>query len=91
MEPKARQTMDDEEVTSQQLRRNDVANTKTKVRYDGTKGEGVEQPILSSCGDTTAKDKPDDLRVTNTTMTSRVEEGSETQLLETSGDEGVSI
>ena len=62
METKARQTMDDEEVTSQQLRRNDVANTKTKVRYDGTKGEGVEPIILSSCGETMAKDKADDLR-----------------------------
>ena len=35
-EPKARQTIDDEEVTSQRLRMNDVANTKTEVRYDGT-------------------------------------------------------
>ena len=38
-----------------------------------------------------AKNKADDLRVTNTTMTSRVEEGFKTRLLETSGDEGVSI
>ena len=35
------------------------------------------------------KDKVDDLRVTNTT--SKVEEGFGTKLLETSGDEGVSI
>ena len=90
-EPKARQTMDDEEVTSQRLRMNDVANTKTKVHYDGTTGDGVEKTILSSCGETAAKDKADDLRVMTTTMTSRVEEGFGTRLLETSGDEGVMI
>ena len=49
-EPKLRPTKDEEDITSQQLRTNDVANTKTEVRYDGTKGEGVEQAMLSSCG-----------------------------------------
>mgnify|MGYP000695168760 CR=1 FL=1 len=34
---------------------------------------------------------PDDLRVANTTVTSKVEQGFGTQLLETSGDEEVSI
>ena len=71
-----------EEVTPQRLRIHDVANTKTEVRHVGTTGEGVEQTILSSCGD---KDKADDLRVANTT--SRVEEGFGTRLFKTSGDE----
>ena len=75
-----------EEVAPQQLRINDVANTNTEVQHVGTMGEGVEQTILSSCGD---KDKVDDLRVANTT--SRVEEGFGTRLFETSGDEAVSI
>ena len=34
---------------------------------------------------------PDDLRVASTTVTSKVEQGFGTQLLETSGDEEVSI
>ena len=58
-ELKARQTMDDEEVASERLRTNDLADMKTEVRYDGT--------------------------------TSRVEEGFGKRLLETSGNEGVSI
>ena len=88
-EPKSRKTKDEEEVASQRLRMNDVANTKTEVRHVGTIGEGVEQPILLSCEETTTKDKVEDLRVANTT--SRVEEGLRTQLLETLGDEGVNI
>ena len=88
-EPKSMQTKDEEEVASQRLRMNDVANTKTEVRHVGTIGEGVEQPILLSCEETTTKDKVEDLRVANTT--SRVEEGLRTQLLETLGDEGVNI
>ena len=63
MESDSRETKDEEEVTSQLLRTNDVANTKIEVRYDGTTGEGVEQATLSSCGETTIKDKADDLRV----------------------------
>ena len=51
----------------------------------------MEQTILSSCGEMTTKDKANDLRVENPTMTSRVEEGFGTRLFETSGDEGVSI
>ena len=39
----------------------------------------------------TVKDKDDDLRVANTKVTSRVEEGFRTRLFETSGDEGVMI
>ena len=74
-EPKSRKTKDEEEVASQRLRMNDVANTKTEVRNVDTTGEGVGKTILSSCGETTAKDKADDLRVANTTMTSRVAEG----------------
>ena len=69
-EPK---TMDDEEVASQRLRTNDVADMKTKVQYDGTTGEGVGQTILLSCKKAMVKDTTDDLRVANTT--SRVEEG----------------
>ena len=68
-----------------------MANMKTEVRYDGTLREGVEQSILSSCERTTAKDKADDWRVTNTTMTSTVEEGFVTRLFETSNDKGVRI
>ena len=34
-EPKSRQMIDEEEVTSERLRMNDVANMKTEVRYDG--------------------------------------------------------
>ena len=49
----------------------------------------MEKTTLSSCEETTVKDKADDLRVANTI--SRVEEGFGTRLLETSGDEGVSI
>ena len=81
--------MDEEEVASQRLRTNDVANTKTEVRYDGTTGEEVEQAILSSCEETTTKDKADDLRVANTT--SRVEEGFGIWVSETSREKGVSI
>ena len=47
-EPDSRETKDEVEVTSQRLRTNDVANTKAEVRYASTKGEGVEQAILSS-------------------------------------------
>ena len=48
----------------------------------------MEQAILSSCERMTTKDRANALRVTN--ITSRVEEGFGTRLLETSGDEGVS-
>ena len=89
--PKLRQTIDEEKVVYQRLTTNDVANTKTEVRYDGTTGECVEKTILSSCEITTGKDNADNLRVVNTTLTSKVEEGFGTKLLETSGDEGVSI
>ena len=51
----------------------------------------MEQTILSSCERTTTKDKAYDLRVANTTVTSKVEQGFGTQLFETSGDEEVSI
>ena len=40
-----------------------MVNMKTEVWYGGTTGEGVEQAILSSCGETMAKDKADDLIV----------------------------
>ena len=89
--PNLTPTKDGEEITSQRLRINDVASTKTEVEYDVSKRDGVEQAILSSCGETMAKDKADDLRVVNTTMSSRVEEGFRTRLFETSGDEEVSI
>ena len=52
-----------------------MADMKGEVRYDGTTREGVDQVILLSCGETMAKDKVDDLRVANTIVTSRVEEG----------------
>ena len=58
-----------------------MANTKTEERYDATTGEGVEQTILSSCGETMVKDKADDLRVVN--ITSKLKEGFGTRLLET--------
>ena len=88
-EPKFRQTKDEEEVTSQRLRMNDGASTNTKVRHVGTTGDGVEQAVHSSYERTTTEDKADDVRVANTT--SRVEEGFRRRLLETSGDEGVSL
>ena len=91
IEPKSRQTIDEEEVSSQRLWTNDVVNMKTEVRYDGTTREGVKQTILSSCGETMAKYKADDLRVVNTTMISRVEERFGIKLFKTLGDEGVSI
>ena len=72
-EPKSRQTKDEEEVASERLRMNDVANTKIEVRHVGTTGKGVEEAILLSCERMTTKDKAEDLRVANTT--SRVEEG----------------
>ena len=59
-EPKSRQTKDEEEAASQRLRTNNVVNTKTEVRCDGTTGEGLEQAILSPCEETTAKDKAND-------------------------------
>ena len=57
--PKSRQMKGEEEVACQQLRKNDVANMKTEVRYDGIAGagEGVEEANLSSCRETTDKDK----------------------------------
>ena len=68
--PKSRQPKDEEEVSSQRLRMNDVANTKTEVWHIHIVGESVEQTILSSCERTIAKHKPDDLRVANTIVTS---------------------
>ena len=61
-EPKSRPTKEEEGISSQRLRTNDVANTKTEVRHVSTTREGVEQTILSSCERTIAKDKADDLR-----------------------------
>ena len=58
-----------------------MADMKGEVRYDGTTREGVDQVILLSCGETMAKDKVDDLRVANTIVASRVEEGFRTRLL----------
>ena len=80
-EPKSRQMIDEQKDASQILRMNDVVNMKTEVWYGGTTGEGVVQATLSSCGETMAKDKVDDLRVANTIVASRVEEGFRTRLL----------
>ena len=88
-EPKSMQTKDEEEVASQRLRMNDVANTKTEVQHVGTTGEGVEQTILLSCERTTTKDKAENLRVAITT--SRVEERFGIRVSETSREKGVSI
>ena len=49
IKPKLRQTIDEEKVVYQRLKTNDVANTKSEVRYNSNTGEGVEQAILSSC------------------------------------------
>ena len=88
-EPKSRQKIDVDEVSSYRLRMNDVSETMAKVRYIGTTREGIEQDALSSCERTMTKNKADDMRVENTTST--VEEDFEIRLFETSGDEGVSI
>ena len=82
--------MNEEEIASQQMRTNDVVNTKAEVRYVGTTGEGVEQRTLSSCDGTTTKDKADDSRVTNTTP--GVDEGFGTRVVfETSSNEEASL
>ena len=52
-EPKARQMMDDEEVASQRLRANDLADMKTEVRYDDTTSreeEGFGKQFLETSG-----------------------------------------
>ena len=76
-------------IRDDRLRMNDVADTKAEVRDVSTTGEGIEQGILLSCERTMVKDKTDDLRVANTT--SRVEEGFEIRVSETSREKGVSI
>ena len=68
-----------------------MVDTKAEVQYHSTTREGVEQTILSSCGEMMAKDKANALRVVNTAVTSRVEEGFGTRLFETSSDEWVII
>ena len=66
------------------LRTNDVADMKAEIQHDGTTEEGVKLlATLTSCERMMAEDKADDLRVANTT--SRVEEGFEIQVSETSG------
>ena len=66
-----------------------MAHTKAEVQYVSTTGEGIQQGILLSYERTMVKDNTDDLRVANTT--SRVEEGFEIRVSETSREKGVSI
>ena len=48
METKPRRMVINEEETSQQMRVNEVADTKAQVRYDGTEREGVKQVTFLS-------------------------------------------
>ena len=85
-ELKPRQMVDEDKVASRRLRANDVADTKAKVRYNGTTGEGLKQAIFSSCEGTTTKDS----RATNASM--KVDECFKTHnVFQTSSDEGASL
>ena len=59
--------MIEEEDTSQQMRVNEVADTKAQVRYDGTEREGAKQVTFLSYEETTAKEEVDDSRTANAT------------------------
>ena len=47
----------EEEETSQQMRVNEVADTKAQVQYDDTQREGVKQVTFLSYEETTAKER----------------------------------
>ena len=90
MKLKPRQMVIKKEETSRQMQTNDAANTKAQIRYDGTKGEGVEQATLSTFEETTVKGKADDSRAEHTAL--RVDEPFGTHVVsEISSDEGASL
>ena len=89
-ETKPRRMVIEEEETSQQMRVNEVADTKALVRYDGTEREGVKQVTFLSYKETTAKEEADDSRTAN--ATSREDKCFGTRIVyETSGDDGASM
>ena len=82
--------MIEEEETSQQMRVNEVANTKAQVRYDGTEREGAKQVTFLSYEETTAKEEADDSKTANATSTE--DKCFRTHIMyETLGDEGASM
>ena len=82
--------MIEEEETSQQMRVNEVADTKAQVQYDGTEREGVKQVTFLSYEETTAKKEADDSRTAN--ATSREDECFRIRIVyETLGDDGASM
>ena len=58
----------EEEENSQQMRVNEVVDTKAQVRYEGTKREGTKQVTFLSYEETTAKEEAEDLRTANATL-----------------------
>ena len=88
METKPRRMVIEEEETSQQMRVNEVGDTKAHVWYDGTEREGVKKVTFLSYEETKAKEEADDSRTAN--ATSREDECFRTRIVyETSGDESV--
>ena len=84
----------EEDETSQQMRVNEVADTKAQVRYDSTEREGAKQVTFSSYGERTTKDEADESRTAN--ATSRQDDCFGTRIVtrivfETSGDDGASM
>ena len=51
VETKPRRMVIEEDETSQQMRVNEVADTKAQIRYDGTEREGAKQVTFSSYGE----------------------------------------
>ena len=90
VETKPRRMVIEEDETSQQMRVNEVADTKAQIRYDGTEREGAKQVTFSSYGERTAKDEADESRTAN--ATSRQDDCFGTRIVfETSGDDGASM
>ena len=49
------------------MRVNEVADTKSQIRYDGTERQGVKQVTFLSYEETTTKEEADDSRTVNAT------------------------
>ena len=82
--------MIEEDETSQQMRVNEVADTKAQIQYDGTKREGAKQVTFLSYGERTSKDEADESRTAN--ATSRQDDCFRTRIVfETSSDDGASM
>ena len=58
VETKPRRMVIEEDETSQQMRVNEVADTKAQIRYDGTEREGAKQVTFSSYGERRPRTKP---------------------------------